>query len=392
LDDGPLTTTINGAFTVLRCSSLLLVLLVSAVYGCWLLVPVHGAETISISNLQYPSTISVNKRLTVNYTVSYSGANLTVANGEYLGAGIFLPPQRTNNGSSPVIFNSSLAEGSPLSSSPGDCERGFINGYPAAGCFFRLADTQGSENVAFSLTDTSAGTFSFIARAFLISYCGARGIYDYNMCVDADAVSQPFSISVLNKFTLTVNVPGQVSITLDSIPQMTPGSIAPELSLGTHEISVPDIVQLNSTSRLRFDDWSDGSRQLTRTLELKNDTEMTASYVTQYYVSLCSDSTLESGWYDSGTFVQFSVNQTQLWNSYRLLTGGFDGWYSGGGQLISKSQSNSIKIDGPVSLVARWNYYPYFLPLLIVVIVGGILYLRRRGTRKRKGEKASLPQ
>lgn len=384
-----MTTTIySGSFTVLRRSSLLLVLLVSAAYGCWLIVPVHGAEIISISNLQYPSTISVNKQLTVSYTVSYSGANLTVANGEYLGAGIFLPPQRTNNGSSPVFFNSSLAEGFPLSSSPGDCEqpKGIINGYNAADCFFRLTDTQGSENVAFSIADTSAGTFSFVARAFLMSYCGARGKYDYNMCVDADAVSQPLSISVLNKFTLTVNVPEQVSITLDSIPQTSPGPIAPELSPGTHEISVSDIVQLNSTSRLRFDGWSDGSRQLTRTLELKNDTEMTAIYVTQYYVSASSDSTLESGWYDSGTFVHFSVNQTQLWNSYRVLTGGFDGWYSGGGQLISKSQSNSIKIDGPVSLVARWNYYPYFPPLLIVAIVGGILYLRRGGTRKRKGE------
>lgn len=370
---------------MLQRRSLLLLLLVSVAYA-WLLVPVHGAQTISISNLQYPSTISVNKPLTVSYMISYSGANLSeYQNGEYIGAGIALSTQPPNNHSSFVFSSYFFAEGFPVSSSPEDCEqlKGMATENNTAACFFRLTDTQGSENVTFSLTDNSTGTFSFIARAVLMSYGGKICSNDYNMCVDAEATGQPFSISVLNRFTLTVNVPEQVSITLDSIQQTSPGSIAPQLSPGTHEISIPNIVQLNSTSRLKFDGWSDGSNQSTRTFDLERDSGMTAIYVTQYYVSARSDSTLESGWYDSGTLVEFGVNQTQLWNNYRVITGGFDGWYSNGGQLISESQSSSIKIDGPVSLVARWNYYPYFPPLIILIIVGGILYLRLGRMKKR---------
>jgi len=344
-----------------------------SVAGPALVAPLD-AKTISISNLRYPSTIRIDKQLTVSFTISYSGANLS----EYGVAAIITSPQQRN-----VTF----AEGSLLSSSPDICQQVTLTTYSEAGCYFKLTDTQGSENVTFSLADTSPGAFSFTARALLMSYSSSCS-YMYNMCVDAEAGDQFFSISVINKITLTVNVPEQVSITLDGVPEITSGSIAPQLSPGTHEISIADTVQIDPTSRLKFVGWSDRSRQLTRTFDLESDTEITANYVTQYYVSAGSDSTLEPGWYDSGTLVQLSVDQTQLWNSYRLFVGGFDGWYSSGGQLISKSQSASIEIQGPMSLGARWNYYPYLPPLLVVVIVGAMLYLSRGGVFP----KASLPK
>jgi two-component system sensor histidine kinase HydH len=111
---------------------------------------------------------------------------------------------------------------------------------------------------------------------------------------------------------------------------------------------------------------------------------MEVSYVTQYYVSSTSESTLESGWYNAGTVLHFSVNQTQPWNDYREATDGFDGWYSNG-QLISKSQTASSKIDGPVILAVKWSYLPYIPPIIIttVIIVG---VTREVGERRRMRE------
>lgn len=178
-------------------------------------------------------------------------------------------------------------------------------------------------------------------------------------------------------FTLGVSVPNQVSVTIDGT--QSAGSTSLQLSPGVHTISVPDIVQIDSTSRLKFNGWSDGSTQLMRSFDLESDTEISATYVTQYLVNATSDSTLQSGWYDQGTVVQFTVNNTQLVNQYRLLVGGFSGWYNNG-QLIANSASTLLTVNGPVNLTDSWNYLPVLIPLLIVVIVAVILFFARRGT------------
>lgn len=115
-------------------------------------------------------------------------------------------------------------------------------------------------------------------------------------------VSNPsfFSISLVDKFTFTVSIPSQVPVTLDGVQQGA-GSASLQLSPGTHTVSVPDLVQIDSTSRLEFNGWSDGSTQTTRTFDLESDTEITATYTTQYLVNATNDSTVQSGWYDQGT-------------------------------------------------------------------------------------------
>jgi ribosomal protein L40E len=178
-------------------------------------------------------------------------------------------------------------------------------------------------------------------------------------------------------FTLSVSVPNQVSVTLDGV-QESAGSTNLQLSTGVHTISVPDVVQINSTSRLKFYGWSDGSTHTTTAFDLENDTEISATYITQYLVNATSDSTLQSGWYDQGTVVQFTVN-TQLVNQYRLLVGGFSGWYNNG-QPIANSPNASLTVNGPVNLTDSWNYLPILIPVLIVVIVAVILFFARRGT------------
>ena len=327
----------------------------------YLVAPVY-AQTISISNLQYPSTVLLGKQVVVSFTVNFSGLTPGV---DYLIAGVENPDA------------TSWAAGSVLNSNPDNCQADSSYTWEAV-CYYQPSESQGSENLAFSLTSTSVGTLSSYGAKAVVAYYSPSECSTYGFCVATYRYSNSFSISVVDEFTLTVNVPSQVSITLDGTPGITPGSIAPQLSPGMHEISVPDIVQLDSTSRLLFNGWSDGSTQLTRTFDLESDTEISATYVTQYLVNATSDSTLQSGWYDQGTVLQLNVSN-QLVNNYRLFTGGFDGWYNGG-QLLTKSPSAALTIDGPVNLSARWNYMPYLPPLLIIAIVAVVLFFARRGS------------
>lgn len=69
----------------------------------------------------------------------------------------------------------------------------------------------------------------------------------------------------------------------------------------------------------------------------------------------------------------------QLANNYRVALGGFDGWYNGA-QLISRSASASVTVNGPVNLTDKWNYLPYVPPVIVVVLVAVILFFGRRGT------------
>ena len=319
-----------------------------------LVVPVY-AQTVSVSNLQYSSPSLVGKQVTVSFTVNYQGAII----GYYLVAAVF------------DVDTQTYASGSTISSNPDACQQATGTYSWAAACTVVLQNVQGSDAVSFALATTSVGTYQFSAVA---------GVEDtnHNVVAITPFTGNKFSVSIIDKFALTVDVPGQVSVTLDGA-QENPGYISSRLYPGTHTISVPDMVQIDSTSRLKFSSWVDGSKQTTRTFDLEDDTNFGTTYVTQYLVNATTDSTLQSGWYDKGTVLQFTVNNAELVNEYRLFVGGFDGWYNGG-QLIAKSANASLTIEGPVNLSDRWNYLPYLPPLLIVVILAAALFLARRGT------------
>ena len=347
------------ALTSLRARFFLLGLILSlSVF--YVLAPVY-AQTVSVSNLQYSSTSILGKQITVSFTVNYGGASV----GDILLVSVW------------DIQTNSYAPGSTVSSNPSSCPQATGTYSWAATCDYFISDLQGSETVSFALAINSVGTYQFLAYGFLADSTGTKMIASTPL---EHAASNPtlFSISVIDKFTLTVDVPDKVSVTLDGA-QEDSGYISLQLYPGSHTISVPDMVQIDSTSRLKFSGWLDGSKQTTRTFSLEYDTNFGATYVTQYLVNATADSTLQSGWYDQGTVLQFTVDNTPLVNKYRLLVGGFDGWYNGG-QLIAKSPSASLTIDGPVNLSDRWNYLPYLPPVLIVAVVGVILFFARRGS------------
>jgi uncharacterized repeat protein (TIGR02543 family) len=170
---------------------------------------------------------------------------------------------------------------------------------------------------------------------------------------------------------LTLDLPSQVKGTVDKKYSVSGSSQLP-LSTGLHTILLPPTAAIDEKSRLRFDHWSDGSKSSNRTITLTKETTLTATYVTQYLLTVGSVVPLKgSGWYDKGSRVTVSAPTsspiiTELW-----IVGGqwvFDGWYKDGAYLTN-SPSSSIAIDGPHSLQARWHQ-DYTSSIVILTLLG----------------------
>jgi len=310
------------------------------------------AQTTVVSGLTYPSVvIGTSKPIHVSFTVAYSGA----ISGDIFAAGVL--DNATGN----------YVPGSVYTSNPNTCISASAVS-PFAVCDYLLGSSSGSENLEFNLNLVQARTYQFSVFAGLGDSAGVM--------LPASYSSMGFKVTLRNYLVLTVSVPSNVSVTVDG-SLWYPGYPNVELNPGNHTISVPEMVQINSTSRLKFSGWLDGSMLATRTVDLEDDATFGANYVTQFFVSSSGDSTLQSGWYDRGTVLQFSVDDRQVLNEYRMLLGGFDGWYNDG-QLISKSSSASLTVNGPTMLAAGWNYLPY-LPAIFGVALVGIILLVRSG-------------
>ncbi|MGA2971086.1 MAG: zinc ribbon domain-containing protein [Candidatus Bathyarchaeia archaeon] len=333
----------------MRARFLLLALILSLSGSC-LLVPVY-AQTVSVSNLQYSSTSILGKQVTVSFTVNYQGATV----GYLLLAAVW------------DVAANTFASGSAVSSDPVGCQQAPASYSLTAGCGYVLSNLQGSDVVSFALRIASVGTYRFSAVAVLED--AQSKVLAFTPYSDNE-----FSISIVDKFTLTVSTPSQVSVTVDGVQEGT-GFTSLKLLPGSHAISVPAMVQVDNSTRLRFDHWEDGSTDMTRTLDLQDDTTLTANYITQYRLNLVSQGNATgSGWYDSGTIASFSVpSRSQvIWV--------FQGWYEVG-SLVTSSNNGSITMDAPHTLVARWGLDYILLVGVIGVLVGiavGLAYFGKK--------------
>ena len=186
--------------------------------------------------------------------------------------------------------------------------------------------------------------------------------------------------------TLTLQVPSQVSITLDGVSQ-NPGQIQTTLPTGTHYVSVPSFVQLDNVTRLRFIEWLDWSNAAQRitdpniTITLTSNYSLSAVYATQYKLTLVSSIMIGSSafsytswenWYDSGSTGNFTISNPSI-----LMT--FNGWYDEYGNLVTALQNGTILMDGPHILVAQWqpNYVVLGGGLVLIMIVLTVISKRR---------------
>src|SRR5208282_3429480 len=125
--------------------------------------PTAYAQSLSISNLYYPSTVGINFAFKVSFTVSYSGAS----SGEYLIAGIVIASQN------------SVANGHSWYSTPLGC-RQVSPGTSKAACVIQLGSGQGVENFELGVVYPSAGNVNLIAEAYLVHYSPQCS---YGVCV-----------------------------------------------------------------------------------------------------------------------------------------------------------------------------------------------------------------
>jgi hypothetical protein len=209
--------------------------------------------------------------------------------------------------------------------------------------------------------------------------------------IAGSAVHQPIDHDLLwegvvGGVTLTLNMPPQVSALIDN-QWTTSGNSQLSISRGSHAIYVPELVTINSSSRLRFDHWSDGSSSSNRTLTLDSDITLQATYVKQYFLTIDSIVSLKgSGWYDEGSRVQLSQPASiPIHNELGILGGqwAFDGWYKDGAYLAS-STSISIPMVKPHTIQLRWHQ-DYTIPISIVTILAllGLVAIVAMSRRRR---------
>jgi len=255
----------------------------------------------------------------------------------------------------------------------------------AARCAIALTKSSGVEQINFQIGGILGGIHG-------------PGIWDLNitsLLIDQQNNLVPDSVSSklfkidLTPVVLSVDVPSNVAVSDDGVLQpVGPASVG--VALGSHVLTVPQLVNVTQFTRLRFDHWSDGNPSTNRTVDVTNSTTLQADYVTQNLLTLIGvqDNQTLSNWYDSDTNATFSTNQ------YEPMSGGlnalglrlsFQGWYENG-RLLTSSPTGSISMDNPHMLTAVWQVdysTPAAIVVLTILVAALLAFLARRNKRGR---------
>lgn len=168
------------------------------------------------------------------------------------------------------------------------------------------------------------------------------------------------TLDVRQRPVLTVRAPLAPSgfeMYFDGIPYRAEnGSVEFRASLGVHNLTVPSMVQLGS-SRLKFLVWSDGENQSTRLVELTEDAELKAIYMTQH--SLSAESSYGrvdgSGWYEEGSLATLRIALPLALKQYRGRGLFFAGWSLGEGEFEACNGTQiTVVVTGPMSVKVNW--------------------------------------
>ncbi|MGA2239500.1 MAG: hypothetical protein ABSG74_09830, partial [Candidatus Bathyarchaeia archaeon] len=141
----------------------------------------------------------------------------------------------------------------------------------------------------------------------------------------------------------------------------------------THSVTATPTVSVSKGTRLIFQEWSDGSKNPTRTLTADSPGELTANYKRQFLLTIVSPygGTGGSGWYDEGSTATVHVDSS----AYFVFV--FASW---SGYSLPSSPDAQVTMNGPVTLQANWNLDIVRLAVVIVLIVGiiGMIMFYRR--------------
>ncbi len=174
------------------------------------------------------------------------------------------------------------------------------------------------------------------------------------------------------------------------------GTVPFSLSNGTHSVGAPSVVQLNSSSRLKFEHWNIGSIQNNLTINLESNMSLEPVYAQQYKLTTESHGpVMGDGWYDKGTTANFSTSSPQIFTGNAIEWWTFNGWYENG-TIITTASSSSVVMNAPHTLVADWSatslplILPEFMLLVTVFLLAFLyfLYLSRRNKRRWRIERS----
>jgi len=237
---------------------------------------------------------------------------------------------------------------------------------------------------------TREGAMQLIAFAY---YLNGNVWQYYNDSVHGPGYEQ-LSVKVARTASLEIDLSeAGLQVTIANSTQQTSSSGSTEIMLPvgeTYSLSVPLQVQLQNSTRLIFNGWSDGNNQTERNILLDGDLKMAGSYRFQYLLQVTSvvSTSSSSRWYDAGSNVTLQVENSVPFGSPWILLGlkyAFQGWT---GNVSSKSNQVNLTMNSPKFIKAEYSvdYSPLVLPtILLVGIIGAIVLVLLR--RKRAGVK-----
>lgn len=342
-----------------------------------LVAPSVHAQQTSIIDLTYPRTAlfdldssTLDAPTLISTTVAYHNAKP----GDYLMVEIF------------QLVDGSLAKGSAFSTS--NCIP-TVQSY--AVCIIGVRSESGSSEFRFSLTSRPMRYWNLAIIAMLTN-SSLSPIYDS----ESDST---FTITVYTALGLQITVPDSATVSVDG-RNVSQGSDRLSLIAGIHNVSVPDTLNFDNDTRMKFQSWSDGSTQPNRTVLLNHSIRLKANYVTQYQLKIESTVPVSgAGWYDQGINATISANASEPMDGILGALGGrweFQGWYENG-RLIALSNTTSIQMNGPHSIAANWSPN-YTIPLIIIAGIAMVTFyviycIERRGAKpvRRKSRLSRSP-
>lgn len=264
-------------------------------------VPSNGNWTYRLSTIQAPSAIFWDEPFIINATLT--STNPSAASGTV------------------VAYNSSgilaLVE--------------FTGGFSATNVQLVMPSMANSSQFSFSLValQRSNRMWQFSSQVYPLSVFGTEGIV---LVVDGLI---PNSALTFDGSEYPVSLTGQARI---------------ETSKGIHNLEVQANID-QSNVRGEFIRWSDSSTTTSRTLQLDDDTSLTAVYGIQYYVDVTSQFGVAegSGWYDANSTLEPSV-QSPIDSQQSLA---FSTWSIG---TQSFGLGEPIRISSPMTIEAVWSH------------------------------------
>lgn len=154
-----------------------------------------------------------------------------------------------------------------------------------------------------------------------------------------------------------------------------------------HTLQVDPTVNGTPGVRYVFAQWNDGSKGISRTLTVTQETSLTATFKTQYQLEVISDlgNPEGAGWYDAGTEATLSVTSPVSADGLVEMLSGmhvFDHW---SGDCAATTETASVIMDGPKTVTANWhadNTMPY--TVLAAIMAATVVALGFHVVRKRR--------